>query len=373
MRVLHINRNYLTTALHQTMVEHLESLGASCCVFAPTAKEDQAVIVPNANVTKCACFSRWERPFYRIKQGKITKQIKKSYDMSQFDLIHASTVFTDGNSACRIHKKYGTPYIVAVRDTDLNFFRLRVDLRRRGLEILRNASSIVFLSEGYMNKLLDLYIPTNMQTSLREKARIIPNGIDDFWLDNKYTSDRHESIKRMNQMSLRVIYAGRITKNKNIELTQESLELLRKKGWDCAFTFIGKVYDVSTYQSILKYPNTKYIEPRKKEELIEYYRDADIFVMPSHHETFGLVYAEAMSQGLPVIYTRGQGFDGQFEEGEVGYSVSDSDATELSGKILKIANGYSRFSRNACELVDKFRWGEICEKYMDLYKSLAKT
>ena len=37
------------------------------------------------------------------------------------------------------------------------------------------------------------------------------------------------------------------------------------------------------------------------------YRENDIYVMPSIIETFGLVYAEAMSQGLPVIYTRGQG------------------------------------------------------------------
>lgn len=40
--------------------------------------------------------------------------------------------------------------------------------------------------------------------------------------------------------------------------------------------------------------------------------------MPSHKETFGLVYAEAMSQGLPIIYTKNQGFDGQFPDGYVG-------------------------------------------------------
>jgi len=47
--------------------------------------------------------------------------------------------------------------------------------------------------------------------------------------------------------------------------------------------------------------------------------------MPSITETFGLVYAEALSQGLPVLYTRGQGFDRQFEEGEVGYAVDCFD------------------------------------------------
>ena len=40
------------------------------------------------------------------------------------------------------------------------------------------------------------------------------------------------------------------------------------------------------------------------------------FCLPSHAETFGLVYVEAMSQGLPIIY-EGQGFDKQFQDGEV--------------------------------------------------------
>ena len=43
--------------------------------------------------------------------------------------------------------------------------------------------------------------------------------------------------------------------------------------------------------------------------------------MPSRYETFGLVYGEAMSQGLPIIYSKGQGVDGYFKEGTVGYGV----------------------------------------------------
>ena len=42
--------------------------------------------------------------------------------------------------------------------------------------------------------------------------------------------------------------------------------------------------------------------------------------MPSITETFGLVYGEALSQGLLIIYTKGQGFDGQIKEKLAGYS-----------------------------------------------------
>ena len=42
--------------------------------------------------------------------------------------------------------------------------------------------------------------------------------------------------------------------------------------------------------------------------------NSDVFAMVSHHETFGLVYIEALSQGLPVLFTQGQGIDGTFSE-----------------------------------------------------------
>jgi glycosyltransferase involved in cell wall biosynthesis len=58
-----------------------------------------------------------------------------------------------------------------------------------------------------------------------------------------------------------------------------------------------------------------------KEKLLNNYRNSDIFIMPSYNETFGLVYIEAMSQGLPIIYTQNEGVDGYFKEGSVGYSV----------------------------------------------------
>ena len=46
---------------------------------------------------------------------------------------------------------------------------------------------------------------------------------------------------------------------------------------------------------------------------------------------------------MPVIYTRGQGFDGQFEDGEVGYSVNCFDAEEIADRIEDVINNYDRF------------------------------
>ena len=56
--------------------------------------------------------------------------------------------------------------------------------------------------------------------------------------------------------------------------------------------------------------------------------------MLSIMETFGLVYAEAMSQGLPIIYTKGQGFDEQFDEGKVGYHADCFNIEEIVKRII---------------------------------------
>ena len=94
--------------------------------------------------------------------------------------------------------------------------------------------------------------------------------------------------------------------------------------------------------------------------------------MPSKRETFGLVYVEAMSQGLPVIYTKGQGFDTQFKEGEVGYHVQYNDAEEIAETILKIAKNYKKMSENAIKKSEEFNWEDISKIYIENYNQIRK-
>ena len=100
------------------------------------------------------------------------------------------------------------------------------------------------------------------------------------------------------------------------------------------------------------------------------YRKSDIFIMPSYNETFGLVYLEAMSQGLPIIYTKREGIDGYFKEETVGYSVNPKDINDIAGKIEMIIHNYNRISKNCYNLVDNFSWDKISKIYHDTYTSI---
>ena len=92
--------------------------------------------------------------------------------------------------------------------------------------------------------------------------------------------------------------------------------------------------------------------------------------MPSFTETFGLVYVEALSQGLPVIYTKGQGFDGQFPEGTVGYHVTPTESKDVAEKILKIAENYMKISSNCNNGIKKYQWKMISEEYLRIYRGI---
>ena len=367
MKILHINCNYIGTTLHQLMVEHLDDLGYDNQVFVPTYDRNLAVIRPNANVCVCECFRKWDRLAFDYKQTKICKGLEANIPLSGFDLIHAYTLFTDGNCARSLWKKYGIPYVVAVRNTDVNaFFKRMPHLRKRGVEIMMDAEAVFFLSEAYRRQVFEQYVPQQYRETIRRKTHIIPNGIDEFWFQNPPIAG-----KKCDAKPIRLIYAGRIDANKNIPTIQNAMALLRTQGVETALTVVGKVEDAREFRRIQKDPFTVCLPAMPKEKLLAEYRNADIFVMPSFTESFGLVYAEAMSQGLPVVYSKGQGFDNQFPEGTVGFHVDAASPESVAGGIRRVVDNYPEIQKNVVELSRRFDWTKIAHAYDGVYKQLC--
>lgn len=374
MRVLHINCNYLGTTLHQNMVRELNCSNIENEVFVPISCEySQFAITPDNYITTSRCFKKIDRLSFYLKQKKIFQSIEEHYDIRKFDLIHAHTVFTDGNIARLLSIKYGIPFVVAVRNTDVNaFFKYRFYLRTLGINILESANKVFFLSKPYMNRILQDYTPNAKRDLISKKVRLIPNGIDEYWLKNKYYDRNYTYImNNINNRRLSLIYAGRIDKNKNLISVDEAIKILKKAGWDVSYIVVGKIEDEGVFSRLNKRDYFRYFEQVPKEKLINYYRKADVFIMPSKTETFGLVYAEAMTQGLPVIYSKGQGFDKQFKDGEVGFSVDSSSPKEIAEKILSVFSNYSEMSSRCLECVDRFSWKNIVSEYKSIYHEIV--
>lgn len=113
----------------------------------------------------------------------------------------------------------------------------------------------------------------------------------------------------------------------------------------------GKIYD----KAILK----------------DIYSRCSVFAMPSYHETFGLVYLEALSQHLAIVYTRGQGVDGMLDV-RVGEAVRASSKEDIKKAIDKIFQHRSDYL--AAEVVDfgQFRWDSIASRYVEIYDKTIK-
>jgi len=178
--------------------------------------------------------------------------------------------------------------------------------------------------------------------------------------------------KAKKDKKLDLVFTGGINRRKNVLTTISACKILKDRGHNVTFTVIGPIDNTKIYNKLKEQPLVKYLGKKTKEELIDIYKTKDIFVMPSITETFGLVYAEALSQSLPVIYSKGQGFDCQFKEGTVGYHVNANDGNEIADKIELIIKNYDAISNNCYDGVDKFDWKKIAQKYVQIYKEIRK-
>lgn len=365
MHILQIANGYFQSDLFDKLFTGLEEQGVMSQIIVPVENgSKESPVQPNVSVLPC--FSQLDRMLFFRKQRNILKRLQE-INIKQFDVIHAHTVFSGGYSAYYLYKKYGIPYVVAVRNTDVNvFFKYMLHLRHVGIQIMRNAARIVFLSPAYQEEVLSKYVPARHREEIKKKCVVIPNGIAKIFFTLK---GKTRTLPKEN--TIRLLYVGEILANKNLELTIQGAEYLRRQGMDVSITAVGPVLD-QKYQKLMdETPFLTHYNKCPQEEVIAHLQQADIFVMPSHAETFGLVYAEAMSQGLPVLYTRGQGFDGHFPEGTVGYGVSDTDATELAERIKQVISSYEEISANCIQMVDKFNWETIAEEYKQIYRTIV--
>lgn len=109
---------------------------------------------------------------------------------------------------------------------------------------------------------------------------------------------------------------------------------------------------------------------RNQEILPYYYSAADVVVVPSHYESFGLVALEAMSCGTPVIATRVGGLSFTVLEGITGYQVADGDDEAMADRILHVLQEDDlrrRLGMQAQEIAACYRWPDVAAQLEALF------
>lgn len=368
-----MNILYLCTYYHRAMIfrdemNALEQIGNKVIAFNAADKgegvdEKYAPIMDDKVVHK-ELFNKWDKLNYFAKQKKYSNAVEKNISLTEIELMHSHTLFNGGWAARCINKKYGIPYVVTVRNTDMNDYIPIPGFKWIARKIVETANGVLFLSGSYRDEFISKCYSRcsrEIRESVLKKCMVIPNGLEPFWLNNIYEAKCH------NTSEIQLLCVGKIDKNKNMKTVKTAMDLLNGEGCKARLTIIGQVVDEEIKNELKQDDCVEIVSYLSKEELISYYRKADVFVMPSFHESFGRVYAEAMSQGLPVIYTRGQGFDGLFEEGEVGYSVKADDAEEIVKSIRSILSNYNEISYNCINNCTKFDWKDIARRLNVFY------
>ena len=370
--VLHINANG-SNPLYVCLYLKQREIGIDLDIynFFRTTNLKRVKVIPDEIKDHFFCdvsFSQWHRFFFPLKGSITYKQMLRRMlpTRERYTLTHAHTLFSAGYMAYRLKKEKGIPYIVVVQNTDTDtFFRLTPWYRPLGHRILHEAGAIVFLSPVTRAVFFERYCSSSQKGEYERKSFVIPLGIDD-----KFHESQSDFEKVRTSKTKVVLEVAEVRSNKNQLSVAKAIQLLRKRGEDIVYRVIGSVVEKDYYQKLMKYPFVEYIAPLPHEQLIEEYRKADLFVMASHHESFGLVYAEALSQNLPILYTKEQGFDGTFKNGAVGFSVDDNSVTDIAEKIKRVLDNPIDVRPYQKTIKEKFSWLNIARHYEDIYEKV---
>lgn len=368
MNILHIANDFCHTKVHVSLFKLLDEKGINQIIYNPV--RDASHIGGNAfegartKIVYSHVVKPFHKYFYHVKQSVVIKDLLWKIDVSKVNLCHATTLFTDGGLAYKIHKRYHIPYIVAVRNTDINeFMHMLPNTWLDGVQVLLHAERIIFISEALKQKFERHFIIKPILHKIQDKFVLMPNGVDDYFLDNVCKERRYNK---------KVIYVGDFSENKNVYRLQEAvLQLRREPGFDdVSLTLVGggkntsdKVEKMTTeHPDVFNYVGKIF----DKQVLCSLFRQHAVFAMPSIHETFGLVYVEALSQNLPVLYTKGQGVDGLFAD-SIGEGVNPLSVEDIKNALRKLLSNTNIYSNKNVDF-DQFRWNQIANKYIGFYK-----
>ena len=118
----------------------------------------------------------------------------------------------------------------------------------------------------------------------------------------------------------------------------------------------------------------RFVEPQPHHILSTYYRAADVVVVPSRSESFGLVALEAAACGVPVVASAVGGLLTLVDDGLTGYLIGDRDPHQFARRINAILDNPSLaagMSDRAAERARRYTWGFAAARLRRVYADLA--
>jgi len=306
----------------------------------------------------------------------------------QYDLIH-SHYWMSGIAARDLHETWQIPVVHMFHTLGLMKQRIarapheaEGDYRIQGeREVIRLADRLVAATPADMAQLQWLYEVD------KRKITIIPPGVD---ISHFYPIPPDEAkdfigIPTNNRMML---FVGRIEPLKGIDTLIQAISLIRKKGildQHCCLcvSIIGgepnadsttMSAEMSRLQQLCDQQGlgdlVTFLGRRGQDTLPYFYSAADVVVMPSHYESFGMVALEAMACGTPVIATQVGGLAFLVQDGITGFHIPVDCPKALGERLVTLLENHelhARMSRQAIEIAQNYAWEKIALNMQTLY------
>lgn len=200
-----------------------------------------------------------------------------------------------------------------------------------------------------------------------EKVKVIPLSFDPKFLS---VSQKKYPIGRRFEL----LFVGKLREYKGVEYLIKSVENL-----EVNLKIVGNGEELQRLKSLVEVLNIEnkviFISNANDNELVELYKKADLFILPSINEAeaFGVVQLEALANALPVINTNlKSGVPFVSLDSYSGITVEPKNSEGLRAAIEKIINSkeiYELYSLNALERVKVFSRKKMSEAYTKIYKS----
>jgi glycosyltransferase involved in cell wall biosynthesis len=292
---------------------------------------------------------------------------RKLHARCKYDIEHYFFSMPTGLLTLIPSFKPAMPYIVSLRGSDVPGYdpfnskveRIHAFMKPVTRRIWNRARKVIALS--------DALAETARQTAPDLDIGVIPNGID----TDQFSPPERRNPKR----TTRLITVARLLERKGIHTILEACakptmlpvelqiigtgpyeaelrEMVDNLGLDGRVSFLGYV------------PN---------EKLPKYYRRSDIFVLPSATESFGLVFAEAMSCGLPIAASNVGGIPETVRDGIDGLLCPPDDPAALRENIVQLMSSAEKredISHSQRQrILDHYPWEQIARRYAAVYRS----
>jgi glycosyltransferase involved in cell wall biosynthesis len=309
--------------------------------------------------------------------------IRNSMSLSQCDVIH-----THGIDFALLVQFLVQIYQIPIISQFHVCFRARADIGEAhfNLELAhyyqyytaQRASVVIAVSDADKQKLVQALDCAN-------KAVVVPNGLNlaKYRYDADARAKTRHTLKIDNEFV--VLWGGRIgdfMKAPDIvgrafsrlvtiaKATRLLVAVVQNEPPECASQLFGHLSTEALDRTIV-------VQPETKEKLLALYSAADVFIMPSRYEPFGLMALEAMALGLPVVVSPNDGLDELVEDGRTGLKIKwGSDAESADSLVHNImtlmeSSELARFlGTNAKASASRFSIERVTDRLLDVYQDV---